>query len=60
MEKKTYLAPRTERIQIEANTNLLNWSAGKVPGGGGNTPEAKELELTEDGFPKQGFNLWED
>ena len=41
MEKKQYQSPMTDIIKIVTNTSLLDWSAPKDDGGGGNIPEGK-------------------
>ena len=63
MKKKTYQVPHTEIIHAESHSHLLDWSADKVPGGGGNTPEAKpgtfdDEENDEGTLPH--FRVWED
>ena len=55
MEKKIYRAPQTETVHLSYTTTLLDWSAPKADGGGGNTPEAKENWLW-----KADGEIWND
>ena len=67
MEKKIYTAPQTETVHLSYTTTLLDWSAPKADGGGGNTPEAKQAWLWDDYSEVESDdntlyqrNLWDD
>ena len=61
MKRKTYLTPTTEQTLIIMGTHLLDVSMPKGTGGG-NVPEAKEMELFEKEPAEVGgrFNIWDD
>ena len=67
MEKKRYTAPHADAVRLSYTTTLLDWSAPKADGGGGNTPEAKKALLWQEdeswadyGMLNAGNRLWEE
>ncbi len=74
MRKKIYQSPDTETISVVYNHHLLDWSAERIGGGGGNVLESKrgyldatEPEYDEDleddennGILPHAFSLWDE
>ena len=59
MKKREYQAPLTEQLHVATTSHLLDWSAPKDDGNGGNVPEAKQYDFEDEEFcPWE--TIWDD
>ena len=58
---KKYQKPHTECFPAISECHIMEWSAPKGEGGGGNIPEARQYDMPEEeeeSFGYKRYNLW--
>lgn len=58
---KKYQKPHTECFPAISESHIMEWSAPKGKGNGGNVPEARQYDMPEEeeeSFEYKRYNLW--